>query len=263
MVIRLLSHGEGLKIDYIKNYQFKKFYQEVKGTSNRFNKNMILIIIGELLEIYPDFFKWRFLLKNTNSNEQKILNKEFARKINLDFKIESFSNNKLRISEKAREFHFNMINSGQIQHTFEETDKISAAFNIEPRYPFFDVRLMEFCLAIPSEQKRKYGWDRFVLRQSMTNILPKEIQWRKTKKTGINSNINNFINFDKDFIENLICNNNKVIQDYIDISIIQDIYQKFKNNQDYQDAQDFFDLWKFVSLGLWMNHSSLYTKTYN
>ena len=242
-----ISHGNGLLIDYIKNNQWKKFFREAKGTSDRLNHSMIKIIIGELLEIYPDRLS-KFLLKNKYNNGEKILNKKFTLEIDLG---NDFLKNEL--PEKSREHHYNIINSGLIQHVLEETDKISACYNIEPRYPFFDVRLMEFCLAIPSDEKRKYGWDRFILRQSMNNTLPKEIQWRKTKKTGLKSNIHNFINIDKEFIDYIIFNNNENIENYVDMKFIQNIYQKFK---DKEDAQDFFELWKVVSLGLWMNQTT-------
>ena len=96
---------------------------------------------------------------------------------------------------------------------------------------------MEFCLAVPSEEKRKYGWDRFLLRQSMNKILPKQIQWRKTKKSGLKSNIRNFINYDKDYINEILFNNNENIQNYVDMDTIQETYKNFMVKE---EALDFF-----------------------
>ncbi len=246
-----ISYGKGLLIDYLKKYRWKQFFKEVTSGSKRLNQNMIKFILNELVVIYPELLSWKSVINNKN----KILKKEFASYVNLDCKIESFTNDELKNPEKAREFHFNSINSGLLQYTLEESDKISAVFNIESRYPFLDVHLMEFCLAIPSKQKRKYGWDRFLLRQSMINMLPKEIQWRKTKKTGLKSNMNNFMNYDKEYIENVISNYNQVIQDYVGQTVVQNIYQEFKNKK---NPVEFFNLWNCVSLGLWMNHKDLY-----
>jgi asparagine synthase (glutamine-hydrolysing) len=246
-----VSHGKGLTMDYILNNHWKNFFEEVRDTSDRLDRNMLKIIVGEMLVSYPGLSKLNFLFKRGNNNGKKILNKEFANEINLNHKIKSLEN-KLNISEKEKEYHFSIINSGLIQHILEEIDKISAAYNIEPRYPFFDIHLMEFCLAVPSEEKRKYGWDRFLLRQSMNNILPKQIQWRKAKKTGLKSNIHNFINYDYDYIQDILFNNNKNIQNYVDMVIIQETYKNFMAKE---EALDFFDLWKVVSLGLWMNRT--------
>ena len=51
---------------------------------------------------------------------------------------------------------------------------------------------MEFCLALPTDQKLQQGWGRFVLRRSMHNILPPEVQWRSDKSDlsfGFTSNL--------------------------------------------------------------------------
>ena len=60
-------------------------------------------------------------------------------------------------------------------------DKSAAAFGIEPRYPFFDRRVIEFCLGLPEEQKFADGWPRVLLRRAMEGILPGKVQWRASK----------------------------------------------------------------------------------
>ena len=58
----------------------------------------------------------------------------------------------------------------------------SAPFAVEQRYPFFDRRLMEFCLAVPFEYRIYHGYTRGVLRQAMQDILPPAVQWRTGKQ---------------------------------------------------------------------------------
>lgn len=65
--------------------------------------------------------------------------------------------------------------------SLELVSRLATPFHIEPRSPFYDRRLMEFCLALPAEEKLQDGWSRFVLRRSMENVLPKSIQWRPDK----------------------------------------------------------------------------------
>lgn len=64
---------------------------------------------------------------------------------------------------------------------FEVLDPLSASFGIETRYPFWDRRLVEFCLALPSDQKLRHGWGRFVLREAMAGRLPEAVRLRATK----------------------------------------------------------------------------------
>lgn len=53
----------------------------------------------------------------------------------------------------------------------------------ELRYPFFDRRLIEFMVALPPHICFRKGHSRYILRQSMREILPKYIRLRKSKAT--------------------------------------------------------------------------------
>lgn len=80
-----------------------------------------------------------------------------------------------------REAHLQGLLQPGYQQTLELADRSAAAFGLEPRYPFFDRRLIEFCLGLPEDQKFAGGWPRLLLRRAMDGILPAEIQWRATK----------------------------------------------------------------------------------
>ena len=81
----------------------------------------------------------------------------------------------------ARRSHWRALTSPLIPYAMEFADAASSAFDLEVRYPFFDRRLIEFCLAIPPEQKLQSGWTRSVMRRAMAGIVPREIQWRAGK----------------------------------------------------------------------------------
>jgi asparagine synthase (glutamine-hydrolysing) len=80
-----------------------------------------------------------------------------------------------------REMHLGCVSQPLYQHTLEVADKAARAFGVEPRYPFFDRRLIDFCLGLPDEQKFAEGWPRFLFRRAMQDVLPPDIQWRATK----------------------------------------------------------------------------------
>lgn len=67
------------------------------------------------------------------------------------------------------------------QLTLELADQAAAAFGVEPRYPFFDRRLIDFCLSVPDNEKLADGWPRLVFRRAMKGILPEEIRSRIDK----------------------------------------------------------------------------------
>lgn len=60
-------------------------------------------------------------------------------------------------------------------------DRNSMAHSLEVRLPFLDHRLVEFLLNIENDMKIKNGWNKYILRKSITD-LPNQIRWRKDKK---------------------------------------------------------------------------------
>ncbi len=64
----------------------------------------------------------------------------------------------------------------------ERYDRIAAAMAIEPRDPFLDIRLIHFCLSLPSAQLQAGGWPKIILRRAMANLLPANVIWRHGKE---------------------------------------------------------------------------------
>jgi len=60
-------------------------------------------------------------------------------------------------------------------------DRNSMTFSIEARLPFLDFRLVEFVFSLPSSYRINQGWTKRILRDSLSDLLPKEICWRRSK----------------------------------------------------------------------------------
>ncbi len=60
-------------------------------------------------------------------------------------------------------------------------DRISMAFSLETRLPFLDNRLVDMVFALPLNYRIHRGWSKWILRRAMSNVLPKEICWRRNK----------------------------------------------------------------------------------
>lgn len=64
----------------------------------------------------------------------------------------------------------------------ERLDRVASASGIEPRDPFLDLRLMDFCLSLPPEQLQSRGWPKLILRNAMAGLLPDSVRWRRGKQ---------------------------------------------------------------------------------
>lgn len=60
----------------------------------------------------------------------------------------------------------------------ERYDRVAGMQGIEPRDPFLDVRVLEFCLSLPPEQLHADGWPKLILRRAMHGSLPDSVLWK-------------------------------------------------------------------------------------
>jgi asparagine synthase (glutamine-hydrolysing) len=81
----------------------------------------------------------------------------------------------------AKYFHITKLESGAIPRGLEITNQLAAYHGLEISFPFFDRRLMEYCVGIPPDQKLSDGWTRVVLRRAIKDHIPEDIRLRLTK----------------------------------------------------------------------------------
>ena len=70
---------------------------------------------------------------------------------------------------------------GNLPELLRYEDRNSMAFNLESRVPFVDYRLMEYCFAEADDLRIRNGWTKYMLRESMRDLLPESIGWRRDK----------------------------------------------------------------------------------
>lgn len=180
-----------------------------------------------------------------------LVNDKFATRIDLDARIEELQD-RSNPPRTVRKRHHQSLTRGIIPFALEVADKAAAAFSIEPRYPFFDKRLVEFCLALPADQKQRSGLTRVVMRRAMNGILPPEIQWRGDK-ADLSPNFNHvLLRFERDRIEHVIDGESTGIEEYADMTTVRDAYARFELTGDHEAA---IAVWKVVTLALWLRHT--------
>ncbi len=76
--------------------------------------------------------------------------------------------------------HFNSFIHG-LEELLRYAARNSMAHGREVRLPFLSHPLAEFIFSLPAHFKIRNGWTKWLLRQSMSTILPAEIVWRRDK----------------------------------------------------------------------------------
>jgi asparagine synthase (glutamine-hydrolysing) len=70
---------------------------------------------------------------------------------------------------------------GMYPFSMEVNDRVAALFGIEERYPFFDRRLVEFCVALPRDKSCKAAGRAASCAVGLDGLLPPIVQWRTDK----------------------------------------------------------------------------------
>lgn len=145
-----------------------------------------------------------------------------------------------------------ILSNGYVPHAFEVLDKAAANFGVEPRYPFWDKPLVEFCLALPGEEKLSHGFGRYVLRRAMEGVLPAAVQWRRDKIDFTANLVNGMLRNHRDLLEQLLVSDAGRIAPYVNLPQVSAAYARLLRQPDQAAPLDVQYVWRSASLSLWL-----------
>jgi asparagine synthase (glutamine-hydrolysing) len=156
----------------------------------------------------------------------------------------------------VREDQWRSLTSGLFTIMLEQLDRSAAAFALEARHPFIDKRLVEFCLALPPEQKLHQGWGRMVMRRAMAKVLPEQVQWRAGKTDMTPNFVYGLLTFDRSLLDEVILHDSVIIERYVNIKALREVYRRM-TTQPNVHADDAITVWRIVTLARWLLYTGL------
>jgi asparagine synthase (glutamine-hydrolysing) len=182
-----------------------------------------------------------------------VINPDFAKRVGLAERAQALLDVLSAPARSARAEHAQGLNSGLLPYVLELADKAASAFSLEPRYPFCDRRLVEFCFAVPADQKLHRGWTRVIMRRAMAEILPEEVRWR-IGKANLSPNFQRrLLNGHRELLDKIILGDPGLIENYVDVPALQTVYSRYLSQQ---TAKDALVLYGAVMLALWLSRFS-------
>jgi asparagine synthase (glutamine-hydrolysing) len=142
---------------------------------------------------------------------------------------------------------FTYMSYTSLPNLLKYEDRNSMRFSIEARTPFADdIDLIEYTFMIPGTYKIHNGWSKYLLRESMNNIIPNAIK-NRNDKIGFETPENDWLDLIKPYVFE---NNNPDINEIINI-------QQLKNDWEIlflkRDGTYVPEIWRFVNFILWFN----------
>jgi asparagine synthase (glutamine-hydrolysing) len=110
-------------------------------------------------------------------------------------------------------------------------DRVAMAHSVEGRFPFLDHRVIEFCCKLPANMRMSTLTEKYILKESMKNMLPVRIV-KRTKQPYMAPDSRSFFTDDApDYVEELLSPG--VLKDagYFDPKTVSMLVKKCRNNQ--------------------------------
>jgi asparagine synthase (glutamine-hydrolysing) len=136
----------------------------------------------------------------------------------------------------------------KLEHLLKWEDRNSMWYSLEARVPFLDYRLVERTLSMDSSSKINKGMTKYLLRDSMKNILPEKIRIRQDK-IGFNTPEDEWFRtplFNK-LIEDILNSKSFYERGYVDVEKAKLLYSKHIGGK----INISRDIWKWINIELW------------
>ncbi|MBH8551102.1 lasso peptide isopeptide bond-forming cyclase [Nostocaceae cyanobacterium CENA357] len=258
----LQSYGLPYLRDLAKQWRWIAFAQGVQQIHQHFGVSRKLLVIHHGIKplLEPILQLWRQWRKQDKSphlvSQTSLVNPDFAERIRLDERMQILAGSTLP-PLTVKEEQWRSLTQGLLTYTLEQMDQYAAMFSVEARHPFMDKRLIEFCLALPAEQKLYQGWGRMVMRRALEGILPKEVQWRGGK-TDLTANfVDGLLNRDRQLLDEVMLNRLGNIEKFIDIDFLRAAYQRLISTDNQASNADSMAVWQAVTLALWLDYKQV------
>lgn len=180
----------------------------------------------------------------------RFLNPEFARHVEWTERAHRFGHDAPRTPRSVRTAHHDELTSGLLPAALEVVDRAAAAFGIEARYPFADLRLVEFCLALPPTQRFRYGQTRTILRRAMKGYLPETVRTRNTKGNLSHALAHSLHALAAPTLRELMGDRLSIARPYLNAEAVQHTYRQFCDGESSGQAR--MALWQVAILVRWL-----------
>ena len=179
---------------------------------------------------------------------------DFGKRVGWADRVRAHAERSLAVPRSVRAGHYAELTSGLLPGVLEIENRATAAFGFEQRYPFADRRLVEFCLALPSTQKYRDGWTRFVERQAMRGLLPEEVRLRPAKTSLHAAFSRALMTLGRAELDAILNERLALASDYLDVGALQAAYAEAKQRLDLhgRPGRSVMPFWQAALLVRWL-----------
>ena len=234
---QVVSNGETYLVELARKFQFRQLSKEIHALEQQgqldASGNFVWKYIkreGLKPRIPAPMLQLWHNLQGREAPEphvDELINPAFAQKTGLATRLMELQGHHYMPSKLARAMHYYQISSGINSASLETLNHVSQGMGLDVRLPYLDKRLVEFCLAIPAQQKLSDGWPRMIVRRGMRDILPEAICWRNNKANMSSNFTGSLLDFEQTKMEDIVFRDCEILEPYINLPKLHEIYRRF------------------------------------
>lgn len=224
------SHGSGWDIELVEKKQWYTLWQQAKYFIHTPFKRLKFCLGAFQRTYFPHLKRNSSLFFWSKIQKKHGVNDVFAKKMGYPNRYFKYPTRDTTGTVKQQELK--VIESPHVLYRLEDSAVGAASYGVDYRYPLLDVRLLQFCLALPSHMKINKGIKRNMIRQATQGILPDKIRLRHDKSRATVPTSRLRVMHDQELINHYLTaiKNNKLLCQYIDSAMIEQLISLMQVN---------------------------------
>lgn len=255
----VVSHGYGLLSELAARGAWLKLWREARGAADNYGRSSLALI--RRLAARQTGFEAKLVARalapfdRPQHCEQQspphLLSRDLIDRSAFRDRLRSFIRPEAAIGEQEQ--HRAVLTSALQPYAFEVHAAFYRSMGVEARYPFWDMRLVEFCLGLPAHEKLANGWSRLVLRRAMKGIVPEQVLARRDKVDFTIHLARGLAKHHRSRIEALFAPSpGNALAHYCDLAAARTVFGAICADPDAAPGKLVQMVWRAAALGIWL-----------
>ena len=160
-----------------------------------------------------------------------------------------------RFGREERAEHYETVTGAAQPYGLEVVERAAAYGGVELRLPFWDRRLVELSLSLPSEDRLRDGYTRSIVRRSLAAKLPDAVRARPGKLNFGPHITRGMRDHDAARIDAVLKDQHGMLAYYAKLDTIGDLWQRIKAGDQTLNGYQTHAVWRAAALGFWLEKS--------
>ena len=183
--------------------------------------------------------------------ETTMISPDFARQIRLSDRLEELDERDCACPSSTQDVHIRGITALYLSVALDRFDRVAARFGVQSCHPFLDLRLVEFCVSLPWQEKVSAGWSKLVLRRAVRRDVPKHVLWRLDHPHLGGCFVPPWLSHHNDRLKGELAV--AMLSRYVNLPYLKNSWRRFSRAR--PNENDPFRLWEAVSLSNWLRRN--------